>query len=372
MSITKLAPGVYKVSVARRIRGKPTKRKATVHSKSEALRMEVQLLQELTVADTSEPVEETEPSSSLTLTGTSTSSVSTFSQGVDLFLQNRHERGKISQKHERMVLHLRKELGDVRLDGFADHFAQYRKMLMKTPTTFGKPRGSASINRYTAIVRAVFSLLVGLEILVRNPITTVKFPKLKETDRDRVLTPEEKQRLLTVIDTYHPHVGSIVRYMLAVPCRTGELLGAGREQYSPITNTIFIPKSKAGIPIVKPIPPSMVSYFRGIPDESPWLFFYSTNKGKYRPITQTVLRKAWEACLRRAGIVDYHVHDLRHEAVTGLYRMRNSDLDIAAVAGWIPKVSATVAMIPKYAHIDKVEAAQRIIFPLEYCDTGKA
>jgi len=294
-----------------------------------------------------------------------TAFASTFGDAVDLFVKNRRERGKMSPSYEQMISFVRRELGDVRLETFVDRFDVYRKHLMRSPTAQGKPRGSASTNRYTTIVRAVFNHLVALEVLPKNPITRVRFPNLEEQSRDRVLTQEERLRLRTAICEYRPYAWPIIRYMLAVPCRTGELLGAGREQYSLTTNTIFIPESKAGVSIYKPVPPHMTTYFQTIPDNCPWLFYRQVD-GEYKPMTRQVLRRAWEDSLRRAGLVDYHLHDLRHEAVTDLYDMGNKELDIAAVCGWVPKIQPLIPMLPRYKHTEKVAAAQRIVFKPEY------
>ena len=347
MALLKLKTGRYRVTVSVRPQGggHPISKQVTVSGTlAEAKQVEVDLYREMKAR-------------SLTA-----AYASTFGEAVDLFIQNRRERGKLSPAHERMVKFVQKELGHIRLEVFADQFTAYRKHIMHSPTSYGKPRKGASVNRYTAIVRAVFGYLVGMEIIDRNPITSVKFPKFEEQSRDRVLTPEERLRLKAAIQNHRPYIWPIIRYMFAVPCRTGELLGARREQYSPITNTIHVPESKAGVEIYKPIPPFMVAYFRAIPDGCPWLF-YKEEAGRYRPITRQVLRKAWEHCLRVAGIANYHLHDLRHEAVTGLYRMKNSEFDIAAVTGWIPKTVNPMARI--YNHVERVEAAGRIVFPPE-------
>lgn len=353
MARKRVGPGKYRVTATVRPKdgGTPIHKQVTVFGTSaDALLAESDLFKELKAR-------------SLT-----SAFASTFAQAADLFLQNRRERGKLSPSHEGMIEFVRRELGSVRLEVFADRFDAYRKHLMNAPTRQGKPRKGASVNRYTAIVRAVFNHLVGLEILNRNPITPVKFPKLGEPARDRVLTPEERLRLLNAVREHRPYIEPIIRYMLAVPCRTGELVMAGRERYSPITGTVFIPDSKAGVSIHKPVPPCMAEYFRSIPADCPWLFYKETAEG-FRPITKQVLRKAWAFCLEAAGLSDYRLHDLRHEAVTGLYRMKNSEFDIAAVAGWIPKTINPMARI--YNHLEKVEAAKRIVFPPEYsADTG--
>ncbi|GBU22338.1 hypothetical protein R80B4_02245 [Fibrobacteres bacterium R8-0-B4] len=274
---------------------------------------------------------------------------------MNLFLKNRRERGKLSTHYESMVRFVQRELGGVRLDAFADRFEVYRKHLLLSPTAQGKPRQSASVNRYTAIVPAVFNYLAALEIVDKNPITRFRFPELGERPRDRSLTPEERLRLLSAIREHRPYIAPIVGYMLAVPCRTGELLGAKREQFNPFTCTVYIPDSKAGIPIHKPVPADMIGYFKSIPVGCPWLF-YRESEGEYRPITRQVLRRAWEDCLKVAGLSDYRLHDLRHEAATELYEAGNPERVIMDVAGW------KTPMLSRYRHKDSLRSAQRIVF----------
>jgi integrase len=201
----------------------------------------------------------------------------------------------------------------------------------------------------------VFSHLVSLEVIDKNPITTVRFPNFEEKPRDRYLTPEERLRLLNAIREHRPYILPIVQYMLAVPCRVSELTTARREQYNPFTQTIYIPDSKAGIPIHKPIPPEMVEYFQNIPSDCDWLFYRETSPGEYRPLNS--LRCPWAFCLKRAGLADLHVHDLRHISATDLYEAGNPEMVIAGVAGW-----KTPDMLSRYYHKDSLRSAQRIAF----------
>jgi integrase len=346
MALKKVGSGRYRVSVSVRPKGgKPITKTATVDGTlADAKMAEVDMYNELKAR-------------SLTSVF-----ASTFGQAVKLYILNRKDRGLIGSKHETMVGHVCRWLGHIRMEVFADQFEVWRKHLMISPTAQGKLRGSASVNRYTAIVRAVFNHLVELELIPKNPITRARFPILQEQPRDRVLAPEERLRLLSAIDEHRPYIAPIVRFMLAVPCRSGELMELGREQYSPITNTIFIADSKSKVSIYKPVPPWMAEYFRTIPEGCPWLF-YKEASGQYRPMTKTVLRKAWEHCRVKAGLEDYHTHDLRHEAVTDLYDAGNRELDIAAVCGWKPQgQAAALPMLPRYKHTAKLEAAMRIVF----------
>ncbi|MCL2219403.1 MAG: hypothetical protein FWC23_03405 [Chitinispirillia bacterium] len=164
MALTKIGPNKWRVkaSVWDKNKGYPISKQTTVTgTRAEAVVVEGDILKELKAR---------------TLTS---KYASTFGEAVDLYTENLRLRGRLSYQHENMVKFLRSELGHVRIEVFADHFEVYRRRLMSAMTKQCKPRKSASINRYTAIVRAAFGHLVGLEILDRNPITSTRFPKMK-------------------------------------------------------------------------------------------------------------------------------------------------------------------------------------------------
>jgi integrase len=139
-----------------------------------------------------------------------------------------------------------------------------------------------------------------------------------------------------------------------VPCRVSELTAAKREQYNPFTGTVYIPDSKAGIPIHKPVPKEMKDYFNSIPAKCPWLFYWTNETGEYRPFI--TLQKPWKFCLKAAGISDLRIHDLRHISATDLYEAGNAERTIMDVAGW------KTPMLSSYRHKDSLRSAQTIIF----------
>ena len=154
---------------------------------------------------------------------------------------------------------------------------------------------------------------------------------LAEEPRDRYLSQEERGRLLQAIERHAPHIGPIVTYMLAVPCRSGELASLPKTAYNSFTNTVYIPDSKAGIPINKPVPDEMRSYFLSIPADCPYLFYRHDRNG-FHPIGD--FKKAWKTCLRFAGLKNVRVHDLRHCAASDLYEAGNPERRIMDIAGW--------------------------------------
>jgi site-specific recombinase XerD len=65
------------------------------------------------------------------------------------------------------------------------------------------------------------------------------------------------------------------------------------------------------------------------------------------------LRKPWETALQRAGIADFHWHDLRHTAASYLAMSGASLAEIAEILG-----HKTLAMVKRYSHLshDHIEA----------------
>ncbi len=277
----------------------------------------------------------------------------------DLLEDYKEKRNKTSAPDLSRIRKLDSDLGHVRIDNFADVFEEYLRQVRKTPTIRGTMPSHKTVNRLVQMVGAVFNLAVNLDRVESNPITKHRFPKAIEKPRDRYLDQEERERLLRAIREHRPHILPFVMYNLAVPCRKGELIHAKREQYNRFTNTVYVPDSKSGDPLFKPVPPHMVPYFKSIPQECPWLFYRHDRNG-YHPLGD--FRKAWAYCLKKAGIAHTTIHDLRHCSATDLYSAGNSERSIMDVAGW------RTPMLSTYRHKDGLRSAQGIRFqsPSDY------
>lgn len=200
-----------------------------------------------------------------------------------------------------------------------------------------------------------------IDFIEKKPITAHRYQKGEETPRDRYLSDDERSRIITAVVKYRHYLLPFIQYNLAVPCRKSELIRALKTQYNYFTNTISIPDSKARIPINKPVPPSMIEYFRNIPDACPYLF-YREIKGsrKDRPgknkryVAIGDFKKAWAYCLKKAEVSDVHIHDLRHISATDLYAAGVSEREIMDIAGWM------TPMLSDYRHKDSLRTAQKI------------
>jgi integrase len=75
------------------------------------------------------------------------------------------------------------------------------------------------------------------------------------------------------------------------------------------------------------------------------------------------IRAAWQGTVRRAGVENFHFHDLRHSAASYLAMNGASLLEIAEVLG-----HKTLAMVKRYVHLSEahtrsvVERMNRAVF----------
>lgn len=355
MALTKIGPNLWQIKISVRVKGKVypvSKQEQFTGTKIEAEMRRTDLIKEVQSANSASCSLKTQ------------NSLKHFSELLSSYRENLRITGKLSISHESKIDFVEKELGHVALSDFANVFGSYIREFRKTPTIHGKVRSEASCNRIIEIVKAAFNHGLKTEIIEKNPIIKSRFPKGEEKPRDRYLTETEEDDLLKAIEKYRPYLLPFIMYNLAVPCRKSELINLPRTAYNPFTNTIFIPDSKAGIPIHKPVPDTMKEYFKTIPLDCPYLFYHvikgsrddRTGENKqYAPLGD--FKKAWAYCLKKAGISDYRIHDLRHRAVTSLIEYGNSETLVADAAGW-----KSTKMLKNYRHINTLKSAQAIQF----------
>jgi len=334
MSVKKTATGAWKVAVSVRVKNKPypVKRKATVWgTKSEAKLKEAELIKTLLA----EAETEGQGQSSLKIgtVATSTLKVTNLREAIDLYLEKLKGTGKFSAVTQRKYSWLGRELGHIPIKGIGETFRAWIKEYANTPSARnGKPRTPATVNFVINVVKAVCNHLVDLEVLDKNPITKAKFPTSTVKPREVYLSKGERERLFQVIRKERPYLEPIVKFMLQVPCRAfSELVGARVSQLRDNNTVIFIPKSKNGDALYKPIPSDMVDYFANIPDGCEYLFYQKVGD-EYRPLSN--LRHAFEVCRKLARLPNLRIHDLRHVAVSDLIKRGVPVHVLMKVAGW--------------------------------------
>jgi len=252
----------------------------------------------------------------------------TFNHVLDYYLTRNPVDGKSACYFDR----LKADLGNVALLDVRDAFDRYLLLLRKTKSaSTGRLLSNQTVNHYLKWARAAVNLSLQHGLLEKNPLQY--FQKLPTVPRDRMLSEDEKKRLIEVIKAEAPHLYPIVIFSMLVPSRRGELLTLRPSDYNMVTNTIHVPAetTKTKRPCIKPVPACLVQYMRSVPAESPSLFYRRDWRGHC--VSLGNFRKSFNRCLRLAGIKNFRFHDQRRGAYTDLLLAGNAPHVVMQVSG---------------------------------------
>jgi len=194
-----------------------------------------------------------------------------------------------------------------------------------------------------------------------SPTRKVRKPK-QPRGRVRFLNDEERQRLLAACQaSLSPYLYTVVMLALATGARRGELLSLCWPDVDLKRGTLTFHETKNGerrtVPLTGQVLTLMQQHARVRRIDTVLVFPNSTGK---RALD---IRAAWQGAVKRAGIVDFRFHDLRHTAASYLAMSGASLAEIAEVLG-----HKTLAMVKRYAHLSEahtrgvVERMNRAVF----------
>jgi integrase len=213
----------------------------------------------------------------------------------------------------------------------------------------------ATVQRFRATFAAAVNYLAEEE-----GFDAPKLPRGEKVSNKRVryLTDEQADRLVAA---YAPHVQPIAIMLRWQGVRIGEALRAYWMHVNWNADSILVPESKNGEPRTVTMRPKTRAALhrlwvsRGSPTEGP---VFLTNRGEpyrdprgYKVPSGSPIKKAHATACRRAGIVDFHVHDWRHHWAS---RCVMSGIDLETIrqeGGW-----KSLRMVERYA---TVSAAHR-------------
>lgn len=213
-------------------------------------------------------------------------------------------------------------------------------------------RAAGTVNRVLSTARKLWSMantVWGVEV---TPIAWHKLMLLEPEARTRWLTESEAENLITHAAE---HLQPVIRFALMTGLRLGNITGLtwDQVQWQKGVIELRIKSRRPGrktftIPIIAPLSELLQAQS---PAASGHVFTY-----RGQPIKQ--FRRSFATACKRAGIEDFHFHDLRHTAATWM-RKRGVPLDVVQeVLG-----HEDIATTKKYAHVDlddKREALSRL------------
>lgn len=178
-----------------------------------------------------------------------------------------------------------------------------------------KGRSEATVNRYFSAIKRAYNILKQEGVINYNP--TNKCKKLRENNkRSRYLTIEEWQRLKQELQ--EPLYG-IVLVAIHTGLRLSNCLNLHWNQIDLVLKTITISgtEMKGKKQITIPLSEVLYNYLKAKKIKSGYVFI---NPDTNKPFTS--IKKSFASALKRAGIEDFHFHDLRR--TVGTWLMQNN------------------------------------------------
>ncbi len=140
-----------------------------------------------------------------------------------------------------------------------------------------------------------------------NPVKDVKFFK-EDNKKERILTPEEIQRLLVECNG---HLRPIVQIVLNTAMRLREILYLKWCNVDFNRNSIIVTQTKSKKNRIVPMNDLVIEALQGIERKSEYVFCDPETAKPYNSI-KTTFGKA----IKRAGLLGLRFHDIRHTAAT--------------------------------------------------------
>ena len=264
-----------------------------------------------------------------------------LADAVDGFLASALAEKKDKRNLRARALWWRQKLGRTRLrDLTAHHVADCLEGLTATPQAAKKhngerrPRSAATVNRYRAAISAVLSWAERQSPpWVSGNVARKTLHRAEAHGRTRFLSAEERVALLAEAKrSASADLYLAVVLSLATGARQSEVLGLRWPDVDLGRGMVSFHDTKNGDSRSVPLPADVVALLserRKVVRLGADLVFASA-KDAQKPVD---LRASFRAVMRRAGIVGFRWHDLRHSAASAFADTGASLLDIGTLLG---------------------------------------
>ncbi len=208
----------------------------------------------------------------------------------------------------------------------------------------------ATVNRRLAVLSHLFSVAVReWQWATTNPLEAVRKSR-EPPGRDRYLSDEELRRLLDACRISEAQdLYLAVLLTVTTGARRNEVMGLAWRDLDLAGGTVTFRDTKNKTHRSVGLVPQIVSLLKARRGIGTALVF----PGKADPAKHIDLTASWETALRRAGILNFRWHDLRHTAASYLAMEGASLAEIAAVLG-----HKTLSMVQRYSHLSAEHTAK--------------
>ena len=182
--------------------------------------------------------------------------------------------------------------------------------------------------------------------LAQNPCKLVRRPA-PPRGRMRRLVADEERILLAAADAGRSaYMRPLIVLAIETGMRRGELLTLEWKHVDLERRVAHLPLTKNGDPRDVPLSTRAIEVLRALK---------AGDTGRVFAVAPNAVRLGWERLVRRAGLVDLHFHDLRHEAVSRLFERGLNIVEVSAISG-----HKEMRMLQRYTHLRAEDLANRL------------
>jgi integrase len=329
MSIYNISPAHWLVRVRTRQGGKVVcRKKKMTGTRQDARRVEFQLREEL---DRGIPIV--------------LSQTRTFGEALAYYRE--HTEADLS--HSKTYLdRLSRDLGVVLLPSLTERFAEYWRLLREERSKHtGKLLSPITRNHILTFGKAALNLCMKRGLIEKNPLAC--FQKLPTEARDRVLTDDERDKILSIMKRKNSFLYWPFYFSLRNPIRRGDLTRLSWDNLDWFRPWIhFYPsktrKRKFRETCLPFIDEPLLEYFKTLP-KGGLLFPRIDEKGIRHPLGD--FKNHFHNILNEAEVRDFRWHDIKHCAITWVLDSGYPERDLKNLG-----IQYSSAMIDRYYHHD--------------------
>ncbi|ROH86421.1 site-specific integrase [Stagnimonas aquatica] len=266
----------------------------------------------------------------------------------------------------RRIATLKRELGSYSLAALTpDLVASFRDKRLNgdiDPNTGERRRRAPNTVRLElALLSHLFSLVIKEWRLgvTSNPVMLISKPS-PGPGRNRRLSQAEEDRLMPYVDRHsNPMLRWIVRIALETGMRSSEITSLRCNQVDTARRIVRLEYTKNTTARTVPLTKTATAIFvealnhAARPPDTDLIFFGEPGEGGVRRPYE--FNKVWAAVRSKAGLYDFHFHDLRHEAVSRLVESGLGDQEVAAISG-----HKSMQMLKRYTHLRSEDLVDRL------------
>lgn len=201
----------------------------------------------------------------------------------------------------------------------------------------------ATVNRELAFMRAMLNYFIKLDVLIKNPVSCIKF--LRENNQQMRVVSEDEERLYLMAASQP--LRDVATMLVETGMRPDEVCRMERRHVHLDKGFIFNPHGKTPAARRKlPLSQRAAEVLRRRLEYSNCDFVFPTTRGGKDPAKPIIkLNAAHRGAVKRAGVEPFRLYDLRHTFAT---RATEAGVDLVTLAALLGH--SRVQMVLRYAH----------------------